>query len=158
MKKLAIIFPESKEVHAYIVDATGHVIDYLGWAKGDIKILVSMSCNCWLIDVINDYGDELETKGLNLVIDGDYVLKIEWSLMEKRFYRGKQKMSSGKLEAIYKEGNDESQNFKLELQSDFSSIVIPFSKIFKRNNTALVPIEEREYTFQEILKQEFSTL
>lgn len=67
-------------------------------------------------------------------------------------------MSSGKLEAIYKEGNDESHNFKLELQSDFSSIVIPFSKIFKRNNTQVVPIQEREFTFQEILKHEFSNI
>jgi hypothetical protein len=29
------------------------------------------------IDIINDYGDELETRGLNLVVDGDFVIKIE---------------------------------------------------------------------------------
>ena len=29
-----------------------------------------------VIDIINEYGDELEKKGLNLEIDGDYVLKI----------------------------------------------------------------------------------
>ncbi len=29
-----------------------------------------------LIDIINDHGDELEKEGLNLQIDGDYVLKI----------------------------------------------------------------------------------
>lgn len=30
-----------------------------------------------LIDIINDYGDELENRGLNLTIDGDFVIKIE---------------------------------------------------------------------------------
>ena len=30
-----------------------------------------------IIDIINDYGDKLESKGLNLVIDGDFVIKIE---------------------------------------------------------------------------------
>ena len=30
-----------------------------------------------IIDIINDYGDELENKGLNLVIDGDFVIKID---------------------------------------------------------------------------------
>ena len=30
-----------------------------------------------VIDIINDYGDELENKGLNLEIDGDFVLKIK---------------------------------------------------------------------------------
>ena len=30
-----------------------------------------------LIDIINDYGDELEDRGLNLTIDGDFVIKIE---------------------------------------------------------------------------------
>jgi len=29
-----------------------------------------------LIDIINDHGDELEKEGLNLQIDGNYVLKI----------------------------------------------------------------------------------
>lgn len=29
-----------------------------------------------VIDIINDYGDELEKKGLNLEIDGDFVIKI----------------------------------------------------------------------------------
>ncbi|KKN10641.1 hypothetical protein LCGC14_1034540 [marine sediment metagenome] len=29
-----------------------------------------------VIDIINDYGDELERKGLNLEIDGDFVIKI----------------------------------------------------------------------------------
>ena len=30
-----------------------------------------------VIDIINDYGDELEKKGLNLEIDGDFVIKID---------------------------------------------------------------------------------
>ncbi|MEE9379701.1 MAG: hypothetical protein V3V33_16875 [Candidatus Lokiarchaeia archaeon] len=30
-----------------------------------------------VIDIINDYGDELEKNGLNLEIDGDFVLKIK---------------------------------------------------------------------------------
>jgi len=30
-----------------------------------------------LIDIITDYGDELEAKGLNLEIDGNYVVKLE---------------------------------------------------------------------------------
>jgi len=30
-----------------------------------------------VIDIINDYGDELENRGLNLTIDGDFVNKIE---------------------------------------------------------------------------------
>ena len=29
-----------------------------------------------IIDIINEYGDELENKGLNLEIDGDFVIKI----------------------------------------------------------------------------------
>ncbi len=29
-----------------------------------------------IIDIINEYGDELEEKGLNLEIDGDFVIKI----------------------------------------------------------------------------------
>jgi len=30
-----------------------------------------------IIDIINDYGDELEDLGLNLVIDGDFIIKID---------------------------------------------------------------------------------
>lgn len=30
-----------------------------------------------LVDIINDYGDELEELGLNLVIDGDFIIKID---------------------------------------------------------------------------------
>ncbi|MFX1410055.1 MAG: hypothetical protein ACFFA6_06865 [Promethearchaeota archaeon] len=30
-----------------------------------------------LIDIITDYGDELEVKGLNLEIDGNYIVKLE---------------------------------------------------------------------------------
>ena len=30
-----------------------------------------------VIDIINEYGDELESKGLDLTIDGDFILKVD---------------------------------------------------------------------------------
>jgi len=73
-------------------------------------------------------------------------------------------MSSGNLEEIYQNINEESYEIFLEFDViDYSKIVIPFSKTFKSNKPKdiysgkeSIPFKERDPEFKMILRQEFS--
>ncbi len=75
-------------------------------------------------------------------------------------------MSSGNLEQQYLDKNEDSNKRFLEFEVlDYSKIVIPFSKVFKRYKTRniysgeeKIPFKERDQEFKMILMQEFSNV
>ena len=72
-------------------------------------------------------------------------------------------MSSGNLKEIYHELNEGLNENILELDVDYSKIVIPFTKMFKSykprdiySGNERIPFKERDHEFKMILKQEFA--
>jgi len=72
-------------------------------------------------------------------------------------------MSSGNLKEIYREINEGLHENSLELDVDYSKIVIPFSKICKTykpidvySGKEKIPFNERDPEYRMILRQEFA--
>jgi hypothetical protein len=74
-------------------------------------------------------------------------------------------MSIGKSEGILQKITDISQEIDIKGEADISSIIIPFSKVFKSNKqidiysgAEKIPFKERDLEYKMILKQEFGNL
>lgn len=72
-------------------------------------------------------------------------------------------MSSGNLKEIYQETNEGLNENILELDVDYSKIVIPFSKMFKPykpkdiySGNERIPFSERDPEYKMIMRYEFA--